>query len=277
MSTVDKQLAIIIDLLSDEDADIIASMRHKLFELGEETVRKVLQATDPNSRAHKEASRVLMRFHDPSLEERFRNLTTDQNGDIDLEEGAFTLARFAYPDLDVGAYKTRLGHMAFELAPQVAPDDHPIRVIRTLNHYLFETQKFRAPLQYDPDDTFLNRVLDRKRGWPITLSVIYLILGQRIDLPLVGVAMPKHYIVKYSAPSGQEIYIDPYNHGQVLTPNECADMIGEKLTDDLLPEATNRFTLFRMMNNLKHTYLSMAEDKNAKAVDDLIQILQEVN
>jgi len=277
MSVEAKQLAIIIELLNDNDADIIASMRHKLFELGEETVRKVLQTTDPNSRAHKEASRVLMRFQEPSLEERFRNLTTDQNGDIDLEEGAFTLARFAYPDLDVGSYKTRLGHMAFELAPQVAPDDHPIRVIRTLNHYLFETQKFRAPLKYDPDDTFLNRVLDRKRGWPITLSVIYLILGQRIDLPLVGVAMPKHYIVKYNAPSGQEIYIDPYNHGQVLTPNECADMIGAKLTDDLLPEATNRFTLFRMMNNLKHTYISMAEDKNAKAVDNLIQILQEVN
>jgi regulator of sirC expression with transglutaminase-like and TPR domain len=255
----DKQLNIIIALLSDEDADIIASMRHKLFELGEETVRKILKATDPSSRAHKEASRVLMRFQEPSIEERFRNLSTDQNGDIDLEEGAFTLARFAYPDLDVGAYKTRLGHMAFELAPQVAPDDHPIRVIRTLNHYLFETQKFRAPLQYDPDDTFLNRVLDRKRGWPITLSVIYLILGQRIDLPLVGVAMPKHYIVKYNAPSGQEIYIDPYHHGQVLTPNECADMIGTKLTDDLLPEATNRFTLFRMMNNLKHTYLSLSE------------------
>jgi regulator of sirC expression with transglutaminase-like and TPR domain len=277
MSLADKQLGIIIELLNDNDADIIASMRHKLFELGEETVRKILQVTEPNSRAHKEASRVLMRFQDPSLEERFRNLATDQNGDIDLEEGAFTLARFAYPDLDVGAYKTRLGHMAFELAPQVAPDDHPIRVIRTLNHYLFETQKLRAPLQYDPDDTFLNRVLDRKRGWPITLSVIYLILGQRIDLPLVGVAMPKHYIVKYNAPSGQEIYIDPYNHGQVLTPNECADMIGEKLTDDLLPEATNRFTLFRMMNNLKHTYLSMAEDKNAQSVDNLIQILQEVN
>ncbi|MGA1197014.1 MAG: transglutaminase family protein [Candidatus Latescibacterota bacterium] len=273
----DKQLNIIIALLSDEDADIIASMRHKLFELGEETVRKILKATDPSSRAHKEASRVLMRFQEPSIEERFRNLSTDQNGDIDLEEGAFTLARFAYPDLDVGAYKTRLGHMAFELAPQVAPDDHPIRVIRTLNHYLFETQKFRAPLQYDPDDTFLNRVLDRKRGWPITLSVIYLILGQRIDLPLVGVAMPKHYIVKYNAPSGQEIYIDPYHHGQVLTPNECADMIGTKLTDDLLPEATNRFTLFRMMNNLKHTYLSLSEDKNAKSVDNLIQILQEVN
>lgn len=277
MSLADKEIKIIIDLLDDDDADIVASMRHKLFELGEDAVLTILDACPPDSQVHKEASRVLMRFREPTLEERFRNLSTDENGDIDLEEGAFTLARLAYPDLDVGAYKTRLGHMAFELAPQVAPDDHPIRVIRTLNHYLFESQKFRAPLRYDPDDTFLNRVLDRKRGWPITLSAIYLILGQRIDLPLVGVAMPKHYIVKYSAPSGQEIFVDPYNHGQVLTPNECADMIGEKLTEDLLPEATNRFTLFRMMNNLKHTYLGMGESKNARRLDGLIDILQEAN
>lgn len=277
MSLGEKQTKIIIDLLSDDDKDIVASMRHKLFDLGEETVQTILDGTHPDSRAHKEASRVLMRFREPSLEERFRNLSLDENGDIDLEEGAFTLARFAYPHLDVGAYKTRLGHMAFELAPQVAPDDHPIRVIRVLNHYLFETQKFRAPLRYDPDDTFLNRVLDRKRGWPITLSVIYLILGQRIDLPLTGVAMPKHYIVKYNAPSGQEIFIDPYNHGQVLTPNECADMVGTKLTDDLLPEATNRFTLFRMMNNLKHTYLSTGDSKDANRIDGLIQILQAVS
>lgn len=277
MSLGEKQIQIIVVLLSDDDSDIVASMRHKLYEMGEEAAQIILDLTPPDSQAHKEASRVLMRFREPTLEERFRNLALDEDGDIDLEEGAFTLARFAYPHLDVGAYKTRLGHMAFELAPQVAPDDHPIRVIRTLNHYLFESQKFRAPLRYDADDTFLNRVLDRKRGWPITLSAIYLILGQRIDLPLVGVAMPKHYIVKYSAPSGQEIFIDPYNHGQVLTPNECADMVGSKLTEDLLPEATNRFTLFRMMNNLKHTYLHQGEQKSANQIDGLIEILQEVN
>jgi regulator of sirC expression with transglutaminase-like and TPR domain len=277
MNLGEKQIKIIIDLLSDDDADIVASMRHKLFELGEEAVQVILEATPTESRVHKEASRVLMRFREPSLEERFRNLALDENGDIDLEEGAFALARFAYPHLDVGRYKTRLGHMAFELAPQVAPDDHPIRVIRTLNHYLFDTLKFRAPSRYDADDTFLNRVLDRKRGWPITLSVIYLILSQRIDLPLVGVAMPRHYLVKYAAPSGQEIFIDPFHHGQVLTANECADMIGEKLSDHLLPEATNRFTLFRMMNNLKHTYLNSGSSSEANRIDGLVQILQEVN
>ena len=118
MSLGEKQTQIIIDLLSDDDTDIVASMRHKLFDLGEETIQTILDETHPDSRAHKEASRVLMRCREPSLEERFRNLSVDEYGDIDLEEGAFTLARFAYPHLDVGAYKTRLGHMAFELAPQ---------------------------------------------------------------------------------------------------------------------------------------------------------------
>jgi regulator of sirC expression with transglutaminase-like and TPR domain len=275
MTLQDTQIRAILLLLSDDDSDIVAGIRHKLFTMGEEAVQTVLCAAAEGSRAHREVSRVLMRFREPSLEERFRNLAIDENGDIDLEEGAFVLARFGYPDLDVGAYKTRLGRMAFELAPRVAPDDHPVRVIRTLNHFLFEELCFKAPRHYDPDDTYLHRVLDRKRGWPITLSAVYLILSWQLDLPLVGIAMPRHYIVKYNAPTGQEIYIDPYNRGRILTPNECAELIGAKYSDNLFPETTNRFTLFRMMNNLKHTYLALGDQAHASQLDALIQILQQ--
>lgn len=275
MNFQESQVQAILKLLDDDDPDIAAGMRQKLFSMGEAAVRDVLCAAPEGSRAHREASRVLMRFREPTLEDRFRNLAQDTTGDIDLEEGALVLARFGYPDLDIGAYKTRLGRMAFELAPRVAPDDHPVRVIRTFNHFLFEEIGLRAARRYDPDDTYLNRVLERKRGWPIALSAVYLILARHLDLPMVGIAMPRHYVVKYKAATGQEIYIDPYHRGQILTPNECAELAGEKISDDLLPEATNRFTLYRMMNNLKHTYLNIGDHQRARQLDDFIQILQE--
>ena len=268
-----EQISAIVSLLSEPDPDIAASLRQKLCDLGEQVVKEVLQACKEGSRAHREVSRVLMRFREPSLEMRFRNLALNEIGDIALEEGVFTLARFAYPDIDESAYKTRLGHMAFELAPRVAPDDHPIRIIRTLNHYLFDEQGFHAPGHYDPDDTYLNRVLDRKRGWPITLSVVYLILAQRLELPIVGVALPKHYIVKYTD-SDHDIFIDPHNRGQILTANECADLIGTTISDDLFRATTNRFTLFRMMNNLRYTYLSLYKKNKAKELESLISIIQ---
>ena len=217
-----------------------------------------------------------MRFKEPSLDMRFRNLAINEYGDIALEEGIFALARFGYPDLDESAYKTRLGHMAFELAPRVAPDDHPIRIIRTFNQYLFEEQGFHTPSKkiFDFDDTYINRVLDRKRGWPITLSVVYLILAQRLELPIVGVALPEHYIVKYMGDES-DIYIDPYNRGQILTANECAELTGTELSDEFFEGATNRFTLFRMMNNLRFTLLNSDKPHEAQSLARLISIIQE--
>ena len=268
-----EQISAIVSLLSDPDPDIAASLRQKLHGSGESIVREILQACEKGSRAHREVSRVLMRFREPSLEMRFRNLALTELGDIALEEGVFALARFGYPELDESAYKTRLGHMAFELAPRVAPDDHPIRIIRTLNHYLFDEQGFHAPRHYDPDDTYLNCVLDRKRGWPITLSAVYLILAQRLELPIVGVGLPNRYIVKYTD-NGQDIFIDPYNRGQILTANECADLIGATLSDDLFRVATNRSTLFRMMLNLRNTYLSLNNQNKTKKLESLMSIIQ---
>lgn len=268
-----EQIRAIVSLLSDSPPDIADRLRQKLYDLGEKATREIYSVCADGSREHREVSRVLRRFREPSLDMRFRNLTRDLHGDIALEEGVFALARFGYPYLDESAYKTRLGYMAFELAPRIAPDDHPIRVIRTLNHYLFEEQGFRASTRYDPDDTYFNRVLDRKRGWPITLSAVYLILAQRLELPISGVALPKHYIVKY-VHNDQHVYIDPHNRGQILTANECADLIGKKISEDLFSDASNRFTLFRMINNLRYTYLNMDDPNRAKKLEDLLHILQ---
>ncbi len=266
------QIEAIVSLLSDAAPDIVARMRQKLYELGEDAVRDILRACAVGSREHREVCRVLLRFRELSLNTRFRDLTRDPRGDIALEEGVFALARFGYPDLDESTYKTRLEHMAFELASRIVPGDHPIRVIRTLNHYLFDEQGFHASVRYDPDDTYFNRVLDRKRGWPITLSAVYLILAQRLELSIAGVALPKHYMVKYSH-NDRDIYIDPHNRGQVLTASECAGLIGEKIPEELFCETSNRFTLFRMMNNLRYTYLNLGDPNRAQKLEDIMHIL----
>ncbi len=268
-----EQIRAIVSLLSDCSPDIADRLRQKLYDMGEKTTREIHSNCADGSRAHREVSRVLRQFREPSLDMRFRNLTRDQQGDIALEEGVFALARFGYPDLDESAYKTRLGYMAFELAPRIAPDDHPVRIIRTLNHYLFDEQGFHPSTHHDPDDTYFNRVIDRKRGWPITLSAVYLILAQRLELPISGVALPRHYIVKYTH-NDQNIYIDPHNRGQILTANECADLIGEKISDDLFSTARNSFTLFRMMNNLRYTYLNLDDPNRAKKLEHLMHVLQ---
>jgi regulator of sirC expression with transglutaminase-like and TPR domain len=271
-------LQALLSLLSDPDEEIVRRVRTKLFEMGESTVREVIAAAKPDSPARREADRVLHLFREPALEDQFRNLSKDHTGDIDLEEGAFTLAKLAYPDVEVNRYQARLDQMANDLAPQIAPDDHPIRVIRTLNHYLFEDQKFRGHNHgVDPDISYLNRVLDNKRGLPIAISAIYILLARRLDLPIVGIGMPLQFIVKYKPIDGPEFLIDPFNRGQVLTRNECADILAdleEEFHEDMLPELPDRQILVRMMVNLVGTYEYLGKTEKSQALKGFIRALK---
>ncbi len=274
------QVRAILSLLSDENAEIVAQVRKKLFEMGEDTARAVLEASDEGTQARREVERVLHRFKAPPLEDQFQNLPVGPDGDIDLEEGAFTLAKFGYPDIETGHYGSVLDRMASDLAPNIAPDDHPLRVINTLNDYLFDQQGFRGPEGYDPDSSYLNRVIDRRTGLPIAISAVYILLARRLELPIVGIGMPAHFIVKYKESKDQKILIDPFNRGQILTPNECRDMLHELSgkpfpeSQEMLPEPTDREILIRMMVNLISGYAASGDQRRAKDLLKFVQILQ---
>ena len=272
------KLKAILSLLADRDEDIVSKVRAKLFEMGELTVREVLAASDPESVAQREAGRVLHLFREPDLEVQFSQLSTDHTGDIDLEEGAFTLTKLAYPDVEIPRYQARLDQMATDLAPQIAPDDHPIRVIRTMNHYLFEEQGFRG-LNHgmDPDISYINRVLDSRRGLPIAISAIYILLARRLELPIVGIGMPLQFIVKYKTTDGLEILIDPFNRGQVLTRNECSEILADleaEFDEGMLPELPDRQILVRMMVNLVGTYEYLGKTEKSQALKRFIRALK---
>jgi regulator of sirC expression with transglutaminase-like and TPR domain len=275
MSLNPSQVQAILSLLSEDNSEIVAGVRKKLAEMGKDAVQEVLGAAGAGTQAQREVGRLLHQLKEPPLEEQFRTLPVGPDGDIDLEEGAFILAKFGYPGIDLRHYRARLDRMASHLAPNIAPDDHPLRIIHTLNHYLFETQGFGEPhTNPDPDNSYLNRVVDRKGGLPIALSAIYILLARRLELPVVGINMPDHFIVKYQGGSEQGILIDPFHRGQILTPNECGEMIGQPVTDELLPEATDREILARMMVNLINIYAGLGNRRRAEALLKFIHILQ---
>jgi regulator of sirC expression with transglutaminase-like and TPR domain len=271
------QIRAILSLLSESDKEIVAQIRKKLFEMGEGAVREVLQASGAGTRARREMERVLYRLGEPPLEEQFRNLPETPDGDIDLEAGAFTLAKLGYPDIEIGHYRARLDRMASDLAPNIASDDHPLRAIHTLNGYLFGEQGFHGHRTLNPDNSYLNRVIERKQGLPIALSAIYILLARRLELPIVGIDMQAHFIVKYKASEEMEILIDPFNGGQVLTKNACAEILArfQVHSEEVpLPEATNRRILVRMMHNLVNSYTVLSDQKRAEALFKFVQILQ---
>lgn len=269
-------LRVVIELLSDPDPDIVAMMRRKLYDLGSDAVTQLLDAVPGDSPAHREASRVRRWLRAPTPERALRDLLDDDTEAVDLESGLFALARSAYPELERHALAERLDRMAADVTARINPGDHPVRSVRTLNAFLFDELSFRGKQDYDrdpdPDLSYINRVLDRRSGIPISLSCVYLLIAWRLDLPIVGIDMPMHFILRYDG--DHPFYIDPFHQGRILTASECGDMIGKPVDETVLPVATNLRILIRTTGNLFMTYTALGDEARAESMKAYIDLLQ---
>jgi regulator of sirC expression with transglutaminase-like and TPR domain len=199
--------------------------------------------------------------------------------ELDLGRAALLIAQGEYPGLDVDHYLRRLDAMAASIGPEVALEAEPTRRIFLLNRFLFITEGFRGNVEhyYDPRNSFLNDVLDRKLGIPITLSTLYMEVAKRLDLPVVGVGFPGHFLVKYVL-GEKEILIDPFHRGAILTQADCRRRLKEMtdgsvtLRPEHLQSVTKRQILSRMLSNLKHIYLRARSFPKALRVMDLMLI-----
>src|SRR5882672_2502554 len=153
-----------------------------------------------------------------TMSERLRQIVSGPDEDISLAEAALLIAGHGYPDLNVAGYLSRIEELAHMLSMRIGEDATPLERIADLNQFLFGDLGFAANSEdyYDPRNSFLNEVLERRTGIPITLSVIYMELGRRIGLPLQGVSFPGHFLVKCQSPEG-EIVLDPFHGGMRLS------------------------------------------------------------
>ena len=183
-----------------------------------------------------------------------------ENDQIDIAKGALLIAKDAYVDLNIETYLQRLNQMAEELQAQIGEEADTSDQINHLNRYLFETQGFTGSSQehyYDARNSYLNEVLERKVGIPITLSVVYMEIGKRIGLPLVGVGFPGHFIVKHR---DLETAIDPFERGQVLSDEDLSERLTQIFREPVpmhprfLQAVTNKEILARMLRNLRQIH-----------------------
>jgi regulator of sirC expression with transglutaminase-like and TPR domain len=181
------------------------------------------------------------------------------DGDIDLERSIFAVAYLGYPELDVAHYQSQLDAIAGEVGGRMRIESGPIENIREMNSYLVEELGFHGCRQdnfYDPDNSFINRVLERRIGIPITLSAVYLLIARRINMPLFGVSFPAHFLVKYQSET-TEFFIDPFGGGQILDVAEVKRMLvalGIEQRPEYFDAAPARVMISRMLRNLSEIY-----------------------
>ena len=209
---------------------------------------------------------------------QFLKLEGDQ---IQLAEGALLIAKDVYPELDIDFYLQQLDQMAAELQAQIGEGLDSSEQINSLNHYLFAEQGFKGNRDdyYDHRNSYLNEVLERKLGIPITLSIVYIEVGKRIGLPLVGIGFPGHFLVKHK---GQylDIFIDPFEEGQLLSEETFSERLEQSygqpvpMQPQFLLEVTNKQILARMLRNLKQIHYRQGEYEKAVKAGEKITWLE---
>jgi len=118
--------------------------------------------------------------------------------EINLARAALQIANFEYPRLNIDHYLNRINLMAEEVKKRLPDRLYPLKIVKIINQYLFEDLQFTGNTQeyYDPRNSYLNDVIDRRTGIPLTLSIIYLEIAKQIDFPMVGIGMPGHFIIR---------------------------------------------------------------------------------
>lgn len=198
--------------------------------------------------------------------------------DIDIARAALWIAQEEYPSIDVDDYLLRFDDLAAKAQRFIGTEGAPAERIARLNRFVFEEEGFSGDRDdyYDPRNSYLNDVLDRRKGIPISLGVVYCELAQRLHLPVYGVSFPGHFLARYV---GQpDVIIDPF-FGRVITHEECArrlaGLYGREARFDrrLLEPASARQILARMLANLKQIYVERQDDERALRCADRIVLL----
>ena len=181
----------------------------------------------------------------------------------------------------VGYYLTLLDDMAETLQPAMCRIKTAPEQVKALTHFLFAELGFygNGDNYYDPNNSFLDKVLDRRTGIPISLSVVCLEIGWRLGLPLAGLGLPGHFIVGYGVPDAP-VYIDAFNGGAILTEDDCLALCRVSFSErrafreQFLIPASRKAILFRMLLNLKQIYLRQENWEEAYRTIDLILVVQ---
>ena len=200
---------------------------------------------------------------------------------ISLERAALTIARMEYPELQTAPYIRLLDQLGKRVDALLPATPEPPNFILALNQVLFEEEGFQGNVDeyYDPRNSFLNDVLDRKLGIPITLALVYMEVGGRVGFPLFGVGLPGHFLLKHYEVDGREILIDAFNGGDILDTNDCQERLDAIYSGQLtfqpefLQTVSRRQMLTRMLNNLRGIYISSRNLRKAAQAVDLILAL----
>ncbi|MFH1143815.1 MAG: transglutaminase family protein [Candidatus Eisenbacteria bacterium] len=278
-----REIRALTSLLTDDDERIVGMVWENLVRLGSRALPFLAEAReDPDPRLRIRARYVTQRIHGDHLERQFRHLALRRGANFDLEAAMCLVASIEYPDLDMEGVAAQLDELAEGLRPQLQSTDGASQTVSRLCRYLFEEVGFEGDREnyYDPDNGYLNQVIDRRRGIPLSLAALTILVGRRLGLPLYGVGLPKNFLVKYQDGT-TEIFFDPYNGGRQLSREQCTQILTSEgyyvrasFVSDYLSIASARDMVIRLLRHLILTYSRARDRRRVRRLIRYVDILR---
>jgi len=211
---------------------------------------------------------------------RFADAVRKPDAEIDLAEAALAFASAEYPDLDIPHHLERIDGLALAARRTMPPGITDLERTRRVAAFLFEEMGFHGNRDeyYDARNSYLNEVLDRRLGLPITLSVLFIEVAQRAGIELHGVALPAHFLVKFQD-GAEEVFFDPFHRGRELTEQGCIEQVAEvmgrpvRLGPAVFARCPRKGILRRMLNNLRVVHLNAKDLPRAVRTIEMLLIL----
>ncbi len=278
----ERERAALLNLLGDADPAVFAAVRERLVSQGPsvcEWLRPHAYTGDAVLRKHARA--ILHHFESRDADQEFLSFCLREGKDLDLETGALKLCATTYPEINFEAYRALLDGFAETLRDRINFDAEPRAQLAVFNEFVFGELGFRGNEEsyFDPRNSYLTQVLDRRTGNPISLCAIYLLLARRLKMPVAGIGLPGHFVCRYQS-SRDSVYIDAFDRGRLLTKADCVQYLIHSafgLHEQFLTPVPPRRMLMRMCGNLHQSYLHLERHDDATRMQGYIMALSREN
>jgi regulator of sirC expression with transglutaminase-like and TPR domain len=284
------EIQALIRLLDDPDEKIYTQIETKLVSMGEEVIPHLESAWEHESWGISFQDRIENIIHTIQFEQVKERLSNwGVNGTHDLLKGMILVAQYQYPDLDENRIYEQIEKIEKDIWLELNEALTALEKVRIINHILFEVHGYSSNVKsfHSPQNSFINEVLDSKKGNPISLSILYSIIAQKHGIPLIGVNLPKHFILAYRDDFMIDLrpdsdikvlfYVNPFSRGAVFSKREVDDFL-KQLDIEPKPEyylpCSNVEIMQRVLNNLVYSYQKLGYSDKIEELKELKRLLK---
>jgi regulator of sirC expression with transglutaminase-like and TPR domain len=279
--TTKSEIESLIYLLEDPDPEVQMGVKRRFKELGEHAVPLLDQyrSESIHDSERNTINEIIYNITVGSLMEEFSLLL--ENGvqsSATLEKAVLMLSRFGSPTMRVRDYERKIDKMAHQIGTDIAYTPSIQEKMQILLQFVFRELRFRGDSKdyHSTENAFIDRVIDRRKGLPIMLSLVVIFIARRLNLPFFGVNMPIHFMLMYQT-HNQQILIDPFDGGSIVTYDQCYYFLkknGIEPRPEHLRKADESEILARCIRNLIHSYGKSNQDRRVRDLRELLQIIE---